>query len=96
ETLYANQARMQTHYPVSIATHGMALNITVQSYRYQLFIGITACAESVPDLDALRDDILKAYRDLNQRLLPNISEFKPKYVAPRTSPHQEIPQNKVA
>jgi len=96
EALYANQAQMQTHYPVSIAAHGMALNITVQSYRNQLFMGITACAESVPDLETLRDDILKAYRDLNQRLLPNISEFKPKYVAVHTGPDQEMQQKKVA
>ena len=70
-SLYANRAEMQSHYPVSIATHGCGLNITVQSYRDEIFMGITTCAESVPDLEVLRDDMLAAYEALRARLLPN-------------------------
>ena len=32
---------------------GVAVNITVQSYRDSLFVGINACATAVPDLPGL-------------------------------------------
>ncbi len=47
--LYCNRARMISHFPVSIPTHGLGLNITVQSYAGELFYGVTACARTVPD-----------------------------------------------
>ncbi len=71
ETLYANGAEMTTHYPVSIATHGMGLNITVQSYRDQMYFGITGCAEALPDAAQLRNDMLSAFVALRGRLLPS-------------------------
>ena len=42
-------------YPVSIPVHGIALNITVQSYIDKLNFGITADRKAVPDADALAD-----------------------------------------
>ncbi|HUG21654.1 WS/DGAT/MGAT family O-acyltransferase, partial [Piscinibacter sp.] len=42
-TLYMAGARVTHYYPVSIPYHGMALNITVQSYDGSLEFGITAC-----------------------------------------------------
>lgn len=100
-TLYANGAEMTTHYPVSIATHGVGLNITVQSYRDQLFWGITACAEAMPDANLLRDDLIETFRSLRARLLPmNVSELKPKTTRAATSseaePETPEPQNQVA
>lgn len=41
--LYMAGARMVSFYPVSIPSHGMALNITVQSYAGSLEFGLTAC-----------------------------------------------------
>jgi diacylglycerol O-acyltransferase len=41
--LYMAGARMTHYHPVSIPYHGMALNITVQSYAGSLDFGITAC-----------------------------------------------------
>jgi hypothetical protein len=32
---------------------GVALNVTVQSYRESLFVGINACATAVPELPSL-------------------------------------------
>ena len=63
--LYSNGARMLSHYPVSIPTHGVGLNITVQSYVDQLFIGVTAATRAAPDADRLRDDIAAAYAALH-------------------------------
>ena len=50
---YLMGAEMLTHHPVSIAADGLALNITVQSYRGRLDLGITACLEAVPDVEGI-------------------------------------------
>jgi WS/DGAT/MGAT family acyltransferase len=79
KALYSNGAQMQTHYPVSIPAHGLGLNITVQSYVDQMYIGITACGKAVPEAGLLRDDMLAAYAELKALLLPdNVSELKPR------------------
>ncbi len=40
-------------YPLGPVVDGVALNVTVQSYRESLFVGINACATSVPELPSL-------------------------------------------
>ncbi len=40
-------------YPLGPVVDGVALNVTVQSYRDSLFVGINACATAVPDLPGL-------------------------------------------
>mgnify|MGYP000948660611 CR=1 FL=1 len=51
--LYVAGARMVAFYPVSIPYHGMAVNITVQSYAGTLEFGITACRRAMPDVKKL-------------------------------------------
>jgi diacylglycerol O-acyltransferase / wax synthase len=75
ETLYSNGARMLSHYPVSIPTHGVGVNITVQSYVNTLYIGITAAAKVAPDADRLRDDLYDAYRTLCAALSADVIEL---------------------
>lgn len=53
ETLYFNGARLQGLYPLSIPTHGQALNITVTSYDGGLHFGLIGCRRSVPRLQRL-------------------------------------------
>jgi WS/DGAT/MGAT family acyltransferase len=53
QTLYAVGAELLNIFPVSIATHGLALNITVQSYRDQLDFGLIAGANVLPDVNKL-------------------------------------------
>ena len=53
QTLYAAGAELVAIYPVSIATHGLALNITVQSYRDQLDFGLIAGANVIPNVEKL-------------------------------------------
>jgi len=62
-------ARVATHFPVSIPAHGVAVDIDVQSFAEHFDIGITACARTVPDVAMLRDDLLRAYIDLRARVL---------------------------
>ena len=40
-------------YPLGPVVAGIALNVTVQSYRESLYVGINACATTVQDLPAL-------------------------------------------
>jgi len=73
--LYCNEAKMLTHYPVSIPAHGVGLNITVSSYINQLYFGITACAKALPDADLLRDDLIAEYRDLKRLILGDVTNL---------------------
>jgi len=62
--LYLAGARMLSYYPASIVTHGLALNITVESYVDDLFFGLVACRHAVPDLQAVADAIAAAEAEL--------------------------------
>lgn len=78
-TLYSNGAKMLTHYPVSIPTHGVGLNITASSYVDNLYFSITACAMALPDATELRNDIMTAYNELMSALLPEthrVADFR--------------------
>ena len=52
---YWNGARLDELYPLSIATHGQALNITCTSTDDQIAFGLTGCPDSIPDLHQLTD-----------------------------------------
>jgi diacylglycerol O-acyltransferase len=58
--LYLAGARMLTNYPCSIVTHGLALNITVQSYDQSLDCGLMADAKALPDVRGLADALTEA------------------------------------
>jgi WS/DGAT/MGAT family acyltransferase len=63
--LYLVGARMLGYWPVSIPAHGLALNITVQSYAGSLDFGLIACRRTVPDLDAIATHIGAAFEALH-------------------------------
>ncbi len=62
--LYLAGAKMLTYYPASIVVHGIALNITVESYSGSLDFGLTACRKAMPDVAHLAHDMLAAHREL--------------------------------
>lgn len=62
--LYLAGARMLTNYPTSIVVHGLALNITVQSYDQSLDFGLMADGAAMPDVRELADAIAIAFDDL--------------------------------
>ena len=51
--LYMAGARMLTNHPTSIVVHGVALNITVQTYDRSLEFGLMACAQAMPEVAEL-------------------------------------------
>ena len=57
-------AKVLAMFPVSIPIHGIALNITVQSYQDRLDFGITADRRAVPDIDHLGDLLTTAMAEL--------------------------------
>jgi diacylglycerol O-acyltransferase len=59
--LYMAGAKMLTNYPTSIVVHGMALNITVQTYNESLEVGIIACARAMPEVAELGAHIETAF-----------------------------------
>ena len=64
--VYLAGARMLCNYPTSIVVHGVALNITVESYDQQMDFGLVADAAAAPDLRALADAIEAAFGELRE------------------------------
>lgn len=66
-------AKVVGMYPVSIPVHGIALNITVQSYTDKLDFGITADAKAVPDADAMADLFAPALAEMKAAVEAKVS-----------------------
>ena len=64
--LFCAGAKILALYPVSIPVHGIALNMTVQSYQDKLDFGITADRKAVPDVDVLADLLAPALPELKE------------------------------
>ena len=76
QTLYAAGAELLHIFPVSIATHGLALNITVQSYRDQLDFGFIAGANIIPHVQVLCDMLPEEFALLEAAFAPPAAEIK--------------------
>jgi diacylglycerol O-acyltransferase len=70
QTLYAAGAELLHIFPVSISTHGIALNITVQSYRDQLDFGFIAGANIIPHVQVLCDMLPVEFEALEAAFVP--------------------------
>ena len=62
--LFCAGAPVTALYPVSIATHGVALNVTVPSYLDNLHFAVTADHAALPDAAHFRDLIVAAFDHL--------------------------------
>src|SRR5438046_4302041 len=76
QTLYAAGAELLHIFPVSISTHGIALNITVQSYRDQLDFGFIAGANIIPHVQVLCDMLPLEFDALEAAFAPPAAEIK--------------------
>ncbi len=84
--LYLAGARMRTYYPVSIIMHGMALNITVESYQGSLDFGLTACRRAIPDVKDLANYIADAHQELKTKVTAYLAEMAAKEEARALAP----------
>lgn len=93
--LYMAGAKMLTNFPASIVVHGVALNVTVQTYNDALDIGIMACAQAMPEVDEFAAHVESAF--LEFQALPAAESPAPppprvpapvrkKPAAPKTAP----------
>lgn len=73
QALYFNGAPMSAMFPVSVLTHGQALNITILSYAGQLNIGFTACSQAVPDAHRLAAFTREAFEQIEAAVPPDAS-----------------------
>jgi hypothetical protein len=80
--LYLAGAKMLDYLPVSIVIHGVALNITVQSYMGQLCFGLLACRRAVPDVHEITAHMQRAFELLRQLPVPGASAETPVLAAP--------------
>ena len=83
--LYVCGARMLSYFPVSIPTHGVALNITVQSYNGSLDYGLIACRRAVPDVTDLADFVVEEHRRLYDAAMKEPSVEVPVIAKPDTA-----------
>jgi len=65
--LYFNGARLEQMYPVSLLSHGQALNITSVSYAGQFNIGFTGCRDTLPSMQHLAVYTGEALEELESR-----------------------------
>jgi WS/DGAT/MGAT family acyltransferase len=73
--LYMAGARMLTNYPTSIVVHGIALNITVQTYDQSLEFGLIACGRAMPEVAELARHVQAAFDEF--QALPASVEAAP-------------------
>lgn len=65
--LYMQGARMRSYWPLSIAYHGYALNVTVESYAGSLDFGFTACRRTLPGVARLAGMLVEEFEILHGR-----------------------------
>ena len=75
--LYFAGAKVAAYFPVSIPGHGLALNMTVQSYNGALEFGLTACRRAVPDVADLGDYVVAEHRKLFELIVGNVAQAAP-------------------
>jgi len=61
--LYLAGARMLTFHPLSIVMHGLALNITIQTYAGSVDFGVIADKKAVPHVQDLADALVAAFHE---------------------------------
>ncbi|MBP8308725.1 MAG: wax ester/triacylglycerol synthase family O-acyltransferase [Burkholderiaceae bacterium] len=71
--LYLAGARMERYNPTSIVVHGLALNITIQSYDGKLEFGLVGCARAVTEIA----ELARGIEDEFERLVQAMAEPAP-------------------
>ncbi|MEJ1171988.1 WS/DGAT/MGAT family O-acyltransferase [Variovorax sp. CCNWLW235] len=87
--MYFAGALVTSYYPVSIASHGTALNVTVQSYNGRMDYGLIACRRAVPDITEIGDYMLAEHKllmDLTQTHPAGAGAAPAKAAAPEPAP----------
>ena len=62
--LFCAGAKLEAHFPVSVITDGVGLNITCLSYRDHIDFGIVGCRDQLPDAWPLMEGVERALDEL--------------------------------
>lgn len=62
--MFIGQSRMAASYPAVPLTEHHALSIALTSYLGEVFVGLTADRDALPDVDILRSCLLEAFQEL--------------------------------
>lgn len=103
--MFFRGARLEAAYPVSLVTHGQALNITCQSYAGTIAFGFTGCRDTLPHMQRIATYTGEALAELEQafaqrakRATPDTRVHKPvrpaakkKTSAPKTAAGRKAP-----
>jgi len=92
--LYMAGAKMLTNYPTSIVVHGVALNITVQTYNESLDVGIIACAQAMPEVDEFAAHVETSF--LEFKGLPVAAEPVPAPPLPKVAAKKAVVKKAMA
>jgi diacylglycerol O-acyltransferase / wax synthase len=91
--LYFRGAELLATYPVSIVTHGQAINITCQSYAGDMDFGFTGCHSTVPHMQRVAVHAGEAFEELERLILgPKPSKRAPKAAASKTASGKAAPR----
>ena len=66
QPIYCAGAPARHYFPLSIPTHGCALNITVFGYVDLLEFGLTACGTAVPDVQLIADYLVDDFEAMRR------------------------------
>ena len=96
--MYFAGSKVLTYFPVSIATHGSALNITLQSYVDRLDFGLIACKVAVPEVQEIADVIVEEFEMLKAAVeaLDSSEKIAPKAVGKKAGKDKPKAKLKVA
>jgi diacylglycerol O-acyltransferase / wax synthase len=93
--LYLAGAKMLTNYPTSIAVHGLALNVTVQTYNQSLDIGLMACGEAMSETAEFAAYVEAAFMEFQALPVTEVAEPEPAPVVKKAAT-KKAPAKKVA
>ncbi|KQW46552.1 MULTISPECIES: wax ester/triacylglycerol synthase family O-acyltransferase [unclassified Roseateles] len=94
--LYLAGAQMLTNYPTSIAVHGLALNVTVQTYNQSLDIGLMACGKALPETAELSAYVEAAFMEFQALPVAEVVEPVPAPVVKKRAPARKAATKPVA
>jgi WS/DGAT/MGAT family acyltransferase len=95
--LYLAGAKIVSFHPLSIVLHGLALNITIQSYAGQVDFGIVAGQQALPDAQELASAVEEAFRQAQALMgAPAVPVKTPKPAVTQETPLGKSPSVKRA
>lgn len=87
--LYFRGARLEAAFPVSLVTHGQALNITCQSYAGTLAFGFTGCRDTLPHMQRIATYTGEALAELELALSLGESEHTATTTVRKSAPSKK-------